>query len=133
MEFEELTLSRDQKYYVVKSYYDYNKMDVSVFTIDEWEHLLQISKVFEEKVYEKLHESDYNYQYSESVYYLYYNPYCGYKGLNDLEYSCESPYEIYETIYLELKKSNELSIDGLRIWMKDNYRKLLENYNKLNL
>lgn len=133
MEFGELTLSRNQKYYIVKSKYDYNKLDVSVFTIYEWEHLLQISKVFEEKVYEKIHESDYNYKYSESVYYLYYNPYGEYKGLNDLEYSCESPYEIYETIYLELKKSNELSIDGLRIWMKDNYRKLLENYNKLNL
>jgi len=85
-----------------------------------------------EKVYEQRYDSVYNYKYSESVYYLYYNPYCKYEGLNNLEYSCENPYEIYETIYLELNQSSELSTNELRIWMRDNYKELIENYNKLN-
>jgi len=131
MEFGELTLLRNQKYYIVKSYYDYNKLDISIFTIDEWEHLLQISKVFEDKIYERRYDDVLYFGDNEVIYYLYYNPYCGYKGLNDLEYSCENLYEIYETIYLELNKSNELSTNGLRIWMRDNYKELIENYNKL--
>ena len=131
MEFGELTLLRNQKYYIVKSYYDYNKLDISIFTIDEWEHLLQISKVFEDKIYERRYDDVLYFGDNEVIYYLYYNPYCGYKGLNDLEYSCENLYEIYETIYLELNKSNELSTNGLRLWMRDNYKELIENYNKL--
>lgn len=131
MEFGELTLLKNQKYYIVKSYYDYNKLDISIFTIDEWEHLLQISKVFEDKIYEQRYDDVLYFGDNEVIYYLYYNPYCGYKGLNDLEYSCENLYEIYETIYLELNKSNELSTNGLRIWMRDNYKELIENYNKL--
>jgi len=131
MEFGELTLLRNQKYYIVKSYYDYNKLDISIFTIDEWEHLLQISKVFEDKIYERRYDDVLYFGDNEVIYYLYYNPYCGYKGLNDLEYSCENLYEIYETIYLELNKSNELSTNGLRIWMRDNYKELIGNYNKL--
>ena len=131
MEFGELKLLRNNKYYIVKSYYDYNKLDISIFTIDEWEHLLKISKVFEDKIYEGRYESDFYYNDNEVIYYLYYNPYCGYKGLNDLDFLCDYSYEIYETIYLELKKSNEISINGLRIWMKDNYKELIDNYNKI--
>jgi hypothetical protein len=134
MDFGKLEISKQKEYCSVKSYYDY-KLDISIFEIKEWEHLLEISKKFEQYVHEEKIQSDDNYKElevkkSEVVYYLYYNPYES-RGLSNVEYYYEYPYEIYETIYQEIKKDDGITIDGLRNWIKDNYKELIDNYNKL--
>jgi hypothetical protein len=69
-----------------------NELDLSIFEIEEWTHLTKISKVFEDSVVNLdveislRHYINVSKDIKKAVYYLYYSPFCHWKGFNDLEY-----------------------------------------------
>jgi hypothetical protein len=123
---------------------NYNVLDLSIFEIEEWSHLTKISKVFEDAVdnldvdkslrrYINITEN-----IKKGVYYLYYSPFCHWKGFNDLEYEMLCIDDIYEVVFNLVKEDKKITINKFRRWIIDNYENIQMHYdnllnNKINL
>lgn len=110
------------------------KLDVSIFEIEEWDHLTKISKVFEKEVLNLISSSDDTYininkTYKDSVYYLYHSPFCRYNGFNDLLYNKLEINDIYEVVFDLVKKNTEkITINEFRTWITENYVNIQNHY-----
>lgn len=121
-----------------------NVLDLSIFEIEEWTHLTKISKVFEDAVdnldvdirlrpYINISEN-----IKKGVYYLYYSPFCHWKGFNDLEYEMLEITDIYKVIFDFVSEDKKITINKFRKWITDNYKNIQTHYgnllnNKINL
>lgn len=124
--------SDDKDFYCQKSN---NNIDISIFEIDEWNNLLEISKIFKDNVNYLNDLRDDTYQnisrsIKNATYYLYDNcPYCMYKSFNDLEYYEDYKNNIYERIFNEIKNEDRgnITIDYFRKWIISNYKNIINN------
>lgn len=114
-----------------------NQLDVSIFEIEEWTHLTKISKVFEDSVvnldvdkslrpYINISEN-----LKIGVYYLYYSPFCRWKGFNDLEYEILEINDIYEVVFNLVREDKKITINKFRRWIIDNYKNIQTHYDNL--
>jgi hypothetical protein len=121
-----------------------NVLDLSIFEIEEWTHLTKISKVFEDSV-DNLNVNKSLRPYiniskniENAVYYLYYSPFCHWKGFNDLEYEILQINNIYEVVFDFVREDKKITINKFRRWITENYTNIQTHYeillnNKINL
>ena len=131
-----ITLLDNKEYYYVTTTIDLN-IDISIFEIDEWNNLLDISNIIKNAAFSLQNFSDYEYsktenQYKEAATFLKYSKYCGeynIKGFDELEYFGGNKLTILEYIYCKVKDNSYkndtlISIDKFRKWICDNYDKI---------
>jgi len=147
MNFEnEIVYVKNKEYiYVLTINVDnYNVLDLSIFEIEEWTHLTKISKVFEDAVVNL--DVDISLRpyinvskdIKKAVYYLYYSPFCNWKGFNDLEYEMLEINDIYKVVFDLVREHQKITINDFRKWIIDNYTNIQMHYesllnNKINL
>jgi hypothetical protein len=143
----DLIIEDNKKYCYVISYYSQNdytihkNTDISIFEIDEWKELLNKSKIFKKNADRLNSENDHNYisidkDYKKAVYYLYHNcDYCYQNDFTSFEYYIGNNQDIYERAFIETKNTdrNNISIDGFRGWIIDNYDNINKNYDIINM
>ncbi len=135
----EIIYVKNKKYIYVLTTNDdnYNILDLSIFEIEEWTHLTKISKVFEDAVvnldvdislkpYINISKN-----IKKSVYYLYYSPFCLWKGFNDLECEILEINDIYEVVFNLVKEDKKITINKFRRWVIDNYTNIQTHYETL--
>ena len=121
-----------------------NVLDLSIFEIEEWTHLTKISKVFEDAVDNldvEIRSRSYinvSKDIKKGAYYLYYSPFCWWKGFNDLECETLEINDIYELVFNFVKEDKKITINKFRKWIIDNYTNIQTHYesllnNKINL
>jgi len=121
-----------------------NELDLSIFEIEEWTHLTKISKVFEDSVVNlDVDKSLRPYinvskDIKKAIYYLYYSPFCHWKGFNDLEYEIQEINDIYKVVFNFVREDKKITINKFRRWITDNYTNIQTHYdnllnNKINL
>ena len=124
-----------EQYYCVLSYYNdeffphdvINNVDISIFKIDEWNELLDISKIFEQSA-QNFNKDDNNDLYynkiRESTYFIYYNcPFCRFSCFTDLDYNLGNKQDIYERLFVEVRdkdKYSNVTINLFRNWIVKN-------------
>ena len=129
--------NKEYTYVITNDYNNNEQLDVSIFEIEEWEKLLEISKVFEEAVSYINGVSDNTYIHLDKnlksyTYFLYHSPFCHYKGFNDLEYETRKLEDIYELVFHRVDSGENITINEFRKWIVENYEKINERcqYNK---
>lgn len=128
--------NKDYTYVISNNEYNDKKLDVSIFEIEDWENLLEISKVFEEEVSYVNGVSDNSYKYLDNnlksyTYFLYNSPFCHYESFNDLEYETTKLDDIYEVVFHRLESGEKITINEFRKWIVENYEKINERYEYL--
>ena len=129
--------NKEYTYVITNDYNNNEQSDVSIFEIEEWEKLLDISKVFEEAVSYVNGVSDNTYIHLDKnlksyIYFLYHSPFCHYKGFNDLEYETTKLEDIYEVLFHRVESGEKITINEFRKWIVENYEKINKRcqYNK---
>jgi hypothetical protein len=121
-----------------------NILDLSIFEIEEWTHLLKISKVFEDAVVNLDVEIslrpyiNVSKDIKKGAYYLCYSPFCWWKGFNDLECETLKINDIYKVVFDLIREHQKITINDFRKWIIDNYTNIQMHYesllnNKINL
>ena len=128
------TLSGSYSFDLILSQLSIEKLDVSIFEIEDWENLLEISKVFKEAVSYVNGVSDNSYKYLDNnlksyTYFLYNSPFC--ESFNDLEYETTKLEDIYEVVFYRLESGEKITINEFRKWIVENYKKINEKYEYL--
>ena len=140
MNFEnEIVYVKNKKYiYVLTINVDNdNVLDLSIFEIEEWTHLTKISKVFEDAVVNLDVEIslrpyiNVSKDIKKGAYYLYYSPFCWWKGFNDLECETLEINDIYELVFNFVKEDKKITINKFRRWVVDNYEIIKTHYETL--
>ena len=114
-----------------------NVLDLSIFEIEEWTHLTKISKVFEDAVVNLDVEIslrpyiNVSKDIKKCAYYLYYSPFCGWKGFNDLECETLEINDIYEVVFNFVREDKKITINKFRRWVIDNYETIKTHYDTL--
>jgi hypothetical protein len=114
-----------------------NVLDLSIFEIEEWAHLIKISKVFEDAVVNLDVEISLRPYINVSkdikkvAYYLYYSPFCWWKGFNDLEYETLEINDIYKVVFDLVREHQKITINDFRKWIIDNYTNIQTHYETL--
>ena len=130
---KEIKYVKNKDYTYVISNNEYNdKIDVSIFEIEDWENLLEISKVFKEAVSYVNSVSDNSYKYLDNnlksyTYFLYNSPFSHYESFNDLEYETTKLEDIYEVVFHRLENGEKITINEFRKWIVENYEKIIIN------
>jgi hypothetical protein len=145
LEYEIVYVKNKEYIYVLTINVDNdNVLDLSIFEIEEWTHLIQISKVFEDAV-DNLDVDirlrpyiNVSKDIKKGVYYLYYSPFTRWKGFNDLEYEILNINDIYEVVFNLVREDEKITINKFRRWIIDNYKNIQTHYdnllnNKINL
>jgi len=125
----EIVYVKNKEYiYVLTNNDDNNhELDLSIFEIEEWTHLTKISKVFEDAVVNLDVEIslrpyiNVSKDIKNAAYYLYYSPFCHWKGFNDLEYEILQINNIYEVVFDLVREDKKITINKFRRWITDNY------------
>ena len=128
--------NKDYTYVISNNEYNDKKLDVSIFEIEDWKNLLEISKVFKEAVSYVNGVSDNSYKYLDNnlksyTYFLYNSPFCHYESFNDLEYETTKLEDIYEVVFYRLESGEKITINEFRKWIVENYEKINERYEYL--
>lgn len=114
-----------------------NVVDLSIFEIEEWTHLTKISKVFEDAVVNLDVEIslrpyiNVSKNIKKCAYYLYYSPFCWWKGFNDLECETLEINDIYEVVFNFVSEDKKITINKFRRWVVDNYTNIQTHYETL--
>jgi hypothetical protein len=122
---ESLEIQSDENYVLVFSDPILKERDTSIFTINEWKYLIEISLYFESAVRlaNRLSDSEYicdnkNKQFIDAAYFFYYCDYCHYETPKELQW-----------IYLKcinFRVQDQLVSNKLRDWLHDNNQKIDE-------
>lgn len=128
--------NKEYTYVITNDYNNNEELDVSIFEIEEWEKLLEISKVFEEAVSYVNEVSDNTYIHLDKnlksyTYFLYHSPFCHYESFNDLEYETTKLEDIYEVVFHCVESGEKITINEFRKWIVENYEKINERYEYL--
>jgi hypothetical protein len=145
LEYEIVYVKNKEYIYVLTINVDNdNVLDLSIFEIEEWTHLTKISKVFEDAV-DNLDVDirlrpyiNVSKDIKKGAYYLYYSPFCWWKGFNDLEYEMLKINDIYKVVFNFVSEDKKITINKFRRWIIDNYTNIIMHYdnlinNKINL
>lgn len=138
LEYEIVYVKNKEYIYVLANNDDNNnELDLSIFEIEEWTHLTKISKVFEDSVVNldvEISSRPYinvSKDIKKAVYYLYYSPFCHWKGFNDLEYEILEINDIYEVVFNFVREDKKTTINKFRRWITDNYTNIQTHYDNL--
>ena len=145
----DINIIDNKEYYYVISYYrpsndflrsNLMNTDISIFELDEWDKLLNKSKLYNECVKILNGESDEIYhsiqpEYKSAVYYLYNCNYCMYNDFTSLEYHIGNNQDIYERVFIETKNDDRynISINSFRSWIVKHYDEFNKNYNIIKM
>ena len=136
----------NEEYYFIiteKEHHDMslNLIDISIFDIDEWKNILNMSIKFDESIRFASQDSDYSYnlidkEYKDAMYFFYYNcEFCnGNNKFTDLYYEIGDKSAYYKLLESKIKnqKDNEkITINQFRLWIINNYDKINNYYNIL--
>ena len=135
----EILYTKNKEYiYVLTINVDNNNvLDLSIFEIEEWTHLIKISKVFEDAVVNLDVEIslrpyiNVSKDIKKGAYYLYYSPFCWWKGFNDLEYETLEINDIYKVVFDLVREDKKITINKFRKWVIDNYTNIQMHYDNL--
>jgi len=147
---DDIQIKENKTYYYVISYYkpsnDFiisglTNTDISIFELDEWDELLNKSKIYNKCVKMLNDESDYGYlntqpEHRRAVYYLYINcHYCKYNDFTSLEYYVGYDKDIYERVFIETKNEDRynVSINSFRSWIVKHYDEFNKNYDIIKM
>jgi len=113
--------------------YDNKEKDISVFEVEEWKKLLEISKVFEEAVRILNYDTNDNYvkndkEVIKSSYFLYYSPYCHYEDFNHLDYDTNKIEDIYEKVFNFVENGEKITVNQFRNWISKNYENITAHF-----
>lgn len=142
---KEINFNNDEYYFIITKKENYNMslnlIDISIFEIDEWKNILNMSMIFNESIRYASHDSDYSYnlidkEKKDAMYFLYYNcEFCnGNNKFIDLynEIGNKSDYyELLETTIKKQKDNEKITINQFRLWIANNYDKINNYYNIL--
>ena len=138
LEYEIVYVKNKEYIYVLANNDDNNnELDLSIFEIEEWTHLTKISKVFEDSVVNLDVEIslrpyiNVSKDIKKGAYYLYYSPFCNWKGFNDLECETLEINDIYEVVFNFVSEDKKLTINKFRRWVVDNYTHIQTHYETL--
>ena len=147
LEYEIVYVKNKEYIYVLTINVDNdNVLDLSIFEIEEWTHLTKISKVFEDAVVNLDVEIslrpyiNVSKDIKKCAYYLYYSPFCWWKGFNDLECETLEINDIYKVVFDLVKEDTNIKVNVNIALAKvsndkvNNYKfvvkKLDDNYNE---
>ena len=138
LEYEIVYVKNKEYIYVLTINVDNdNVLDLSIFEIEEWTHLTKISKVFEDAVVNLDVEIslrpyiNVSKDIKKCAYYLYYSPFCWWKGFNDLECETLEINDIYKVVFDLVKEDKKITINKFRRWVVDNYEIIQTHYDTL--
>ena len=138
LEYEIVYVKNKEYIYVLTINVDNdNVLDLSIFEIEEWTHLTKISKVFEDAVVNLDVEIslrpyiNVSKDIKKCAYYLYYSPFCWWKGFNDLECETLEINDIYEVVFNFVREDKKITINKFRRWVIDNYETIKTHYDTL--
>ena len=136
-------------YYVISRYRPSNdflksdlfNIDISIFELDEWNNLLNKSKLYNICVNILNGETERDYlsiqpEHRNAVYYLYYNcDYCKYNDFTSMEYYIGFEQDIYKRVFIETKNNDRynISINSFRKWIVKHYDEINENYDIIKM
>ena len=99
--------------------------------------VIKISKVFEDAVVNLDVEIslrpyiNVSKDIKKGAYYLYYSPFCHWKGFNDLEYEMLEINDIYKVVFDLVREDKKITINDFRKWIIDNYTNIQTHYESL--
>jgi hypothetical protein len=144
---KEIIFNNEEYYFIIteKENYNYNMslnlIDISIFEINEWKNILNMSMKFDNAIRFAAQASDYSYnlidkEQKNAMYYLYYNcEFCnGNNKFTDLYNKIGNKSDYYELLESKIKnqKDNEkITINQFRLWIINNYDKINNYYNIL--
>lgn len=112
--------------------YDNKEKDLSIFEVEEWIQLLEISKIFEEAARNLNYETDDNYnkidkKLIKSSQFLYYSPYCNYEDFNHMYYNTEKIEDIHKVVFSYVENGEKITLNHFRNWIIENYENLIQH------
>ena len=125
-----------QKEYTYVLSKNYNQqLDISIFEVDEWLKLLEISFIYEKALSNLNYETDDMYRridknVKDSIYYLYFSPFCHYEGFNKLEYETIKIEDIHELVFDRVRYQT-LTINEFRKWVAENYDSIVIHHENI--
>jgi hypothetical protein len=134
---KKIELFENVKYSIVKSWNSDNGItDISIFEVNEWNELLEISLVFENAVFGLNNTSNIGYigtlrDYRNSAYFLYYSNFCRYQGFTKLEHIIGTKQDLHEVIFKYVENNEIVTYNSLRYWITDNFDELIEHHDNL--
>ena len=140
---KEIIFNNEEYYFIIteKENYNMSLIDISIFEINEWKNILNMSIKFDDAIRFAAQASDYSYnlidkEQKNAMYYLYYNcEFCnGNNKFTDLYNNIGNKSDYYELLESKIKnqKDNEkITINQFRLWIINNYDKINNYYNIL--
>jgi len=140
---KDINFNNEEYYFIItekeKCDMSLNLIDISIFEIDEWKDILNMSMKFDKAIKFAAQDSEYSYnlidkERKEAMYFLYYNcEFCnGNNKFTNLYNEIGDKSDYYELLESKIKnqKDNEkVTINKFRLWIVNNYDKM-NNYAK---
>lgn len=128
-----LKLEQNKYYYCVESLPILGIVDISIFTKEEWESFLEMSKKFEDEYYKSVNYTYWEYnqlsrEIQNSICFLKYK--CDFCNIGFSELSQEYVDKIYisDHILTILRDNNHVSVDKFREWLINNKSEMERNF-----
>ena len=128
-----LKLEQNKYYYCVESLPILGIVDISIFTKEEWESFLEMSKKFEDEYYKSVNYTYWEYnqlsrKIQDSICFLKYKcDFCNI-GFSELSQEYENKLEITDHILTILRDNDHVSVDKFREWLINNKSEMERNF-----
>lgn len=128
-----LKLEQNKYYYCVESLPILGIVDISIFTKEEWESFLEMSKKFEDEYYKSVNYTYWEYnqlsrEIQDSIYFLKYKcDFCNI-GFSELSQEYVDKVNISDHILTILRDNKHVSVDKFREWLINNKSEMERNF-----
>ena len=128
-----LKLEQNKYYYCVESLPILGIVDISIFTKEEWESFLEMSKKFEDEYYKSVNYTYWEYnqlsrEIQDNICFLKYKcDFCNI-GFSELSQEYVDKLEISDHILTILRDNNHVSVDKFREWLINNKSEMERNF-----
>lgn len=128
-----LKLEQNKYYYCIESLPILGIVDISIFTKEEWESFLEMSKKFEDEYYKSINYTYWEYnqlsrEIQDSICFLKYKcDFCNI-GFSELSQEYVDKVEITDHILTILRDNDHVSVDKFREWLINNKSEMERNF-----
>jgi hypothetical protein len=128
-----LKLEQNKYYYCVESLPILGIVDISIFTKEEWESFLEMSKKFEDEYYKSVNYTYWEYnqlsrEIQDNICFLKYKcDFCNI-GFSELSQEYVDKLEISDHILTILRDNDHVSVDKFREWLINNKSEMERNF-----
>ena len=128
-----LKLEQNKYYYCVESLPILGIVDISIFTKEEWESFLEMSKKFEDEYYKSINYTYWEYnqlsrEIQDSICFLKYKcDFCNI-GFSELSQEYVDKVNISDHILTILRDNDHVSVDKFREWLINNKSEMERNF-----